>query len=39
MNVTNIADPGQLTRDADVALERISAARAEIGARILRDPP
>ena len=31
MNVTNIADPGQLTRDADVALERISAARAEIG--------
>src|SRR5271163_525468 len=31
MNVTNIADPGQLTRDADAALERISAARAEIG--------
>ena len=31
MNVTNIADPGQLTRDADVALERIAAARAEIG--------
>src|SRR6202035_5225458 len=30
MNVTNIADPGQLTRDADVALERIAAARAEI---------
>ena len=31
MNVTNIADPGQLTRDADAALERISAVRAEIG--------
>ena len=31
MNVTNIADPGQLTRDADAALERIAAARAEIG--------
>src|SRR5271167_2748422 len=31
MNVTNIADPSQLTRDADVALERISAVRAEIG--------
>ena len=31
MSVTNIADPGQLTRDADVALERIAAARAEIG--------
>src|ERR1700675_3509392 len=30
MNVTNIADPGQLTRDADLALERIAAARAEI---------
>ena len=27
MNVTNIADPGQLTRDADVALERIAAVR------------
>src|SRR3984957_10179326 len=34
MNVTNIADPGQLTRDADVALERIAAARTEIGAVI-----
>src|SRR5271166_3061148 len=31
MNVTNIADPGQLTRDADAALERVAAARAEIG--------
>ncbi len=31
MTVTNIADPGQLTRDADAALERIAAARAEIG--------
>src|SRR6202041_3024531 len=31
MSVTNIADPGQLTRDADVALERIAAVRAEIG--------
>ena len=31
MNVTNIADPGQLTRDADLALERIAAARSEIG--------
>ena len=31
MNVTNIADPSQLTRDADAALERIAAARAEIG--------
>ena len=31
MSVTNVADPGQLTRDADVALERIAAARAEIG--------
>ena len=34
MSVTNIADPGQLTRDADVALERIAAARAEIGSVI-----
>src|SRR6204780_1335853 len=34
MNVTNIADPGQLTRDADVALERVAAARAEIGSVI-----
>src|SRR6516165_9849578 len=31
MNVTHIADPSQLTRDADTALERISAARTEIG--------
>src|SRR5579864_5802753 len=31
MNVTDIADPAQLTRDADAALERIGAARAEIG--------
>src|SRR6516225_8953732 len=31
MNVTSIADPGQLARDADVALERVAAARAEIG--------
>jgi MoxR-like ATPase len=31
MSVTNIADPAQLTRDADAALERIAAARAEIG--------
>src|SRR5579863_7411117 len=31
MNVTSIADPSQLTRDADAALEHISAARAEIG--------
>ena len=31
MSVTNIADPGQLSRDADAALERIAAARAEIG--------
>src|SRR5580704_17928841 len=31
MNVTNIADPAKLTRDADAALERIAAARAEIG--------
>src|SRR6201994_2009253 len=35
MNVTNIADLDQLTRDADVALERIAAARAEIGSVIL----
>jgi MoxR-like ATPase len=34
MNVTNIADPGQLTRDADVALERIAAARSEVGSVI-----
>src|SRR6202789_3673364 len=34
MSVTSIADPGQLTRDADLALERIAAARAEIGAVI-----
>ena len=34
MTVTNIADPGQLTRDAEAALERIAAARAEIGAVI-----
>src|ERR1700743_947567 len=31
MNGPIIPDPGQLTRDADVALERITAARAEIG--------
>jgi MoxR-like ATPase len=31
MNVTNIADTSQLTREADAALERIGAARAEIG--------
>jgi MoxR-like ATPase len=31
MSVTNIADPAQLTRDADVALERIAAVRTEIG--------
>ena len=31
MSVTNIADPGQLNRDADAALERIAAVRAEIG--------
>ena len=31
MSVTDIADPGQLTRDADAALERIAAVRAEIG--------
>src|ERR1700733_4289380 len=31
MSVTNIADLGQLTRDADVALERVAEARAEIG--------
>src|SRR5579871_6521357 len=34
MNVTNIADPGQLTRDADAALERIAEAREEIGSFI-----
>src|ERR1700728_1587584 len=31
MSVTNIADPAQLTRDADAALERVAAVRAEIG--------
>ena len=31
MNVTDIAEPGQLTRDADAAVERVGAARAEIG--------
>src|SRR6202142_4574296 len=31
MNVTKIVDPGQLTRDADAALERIAAVRTEIG--------
>src|ERR1700685_945200 len=31
MRVSNLADPGQLTRDADVALARFAAARAEIG--------
>src|SRR5271166_729165 len=31
MNVTDIADPTQLTRDADAAVERVGAARAEIG--------
>src|SRR6204780_455343 len=30
MRVSNLADPGQLTRDTDVALARIAAARAEI---------
>ncbi len=34
MSVTDIADPNQLTRDVDAALERIAAARAEIGAVI-----
>src|SRR6202522_3492431 len=34
MSVTNIADPAQLTRDADVALERIAAVRTEIGSVI-----
>src|SRR5208282_5028657 len=34
MNVTDIAEPGQLTRDAAAALERVGAARAEIGAVI-----
>src|SRR6202167_276826 len=34
MRVSNLADPGQLTRDADVALARIAAARAEIGSVI-----
>ena len=31
MNLTSIADPGQLSHDADSALERIAAVRAEIG--------
>src|ERR1700761_9097376 len=31
MSVTNSADPNQLSRDTDIALERIAAARAEIG--------
>jgi MoxR-like ATPase len=31
MNVTDISDVSQLTRDVDLALERITAARAEIG--------
>src|SRR6202522_1808380 len=34
MRVSNLADPGQLTRDADMALARIAAARAEIGSVI-----
>ncbi len=34
MSATNAAEPGLLTRDVDVALERIAAARAEIGAVI-----
>ena len=34
MNVTEHRRSGQLTRDADAALERIAAARAEIGAVI-----
>ncbi len=34
MSVTDIADPNQLTRDVDAALERIAVARAEIGAVI-----
>ena len=34
MSATNIAEPIQLTRDAEAALERIGAARAEIGAVI-----
>ncbi len=32
MSVTDIAEPDQLTRDVDAVLERIAAARAEIGA-------
>ncbi len=31
MTVTDVAEPDQLTRDADAALERIAAARTEIG--------
>jgi MoxR-like ATPase len=34
MSVTDIAEPDQLTRDVDAVLERIAAARAEIGAVI-----
>src|SRR5208337_5268680 len=34
MSATNAAEPGLLTRDVDVALERIAAARTEIGAVI-----
>ena len=34
MSVTDIAEPNPLTRDVDAALERIAAARAEIGAVI-----
>ncbi len=35
MSATNAAEPGLLTRDVDVALERIAAARAAIGEIIL----
>ena len=35
MSATNAAEPGLLTRDVDVALERIAAARAAIGTIIL----
>src|SRR5215469_494217 len=34
MSVTNLAEPAQLSRDVDATLERIAAARAEIGAVI-----
>src|SRR3974390_1742154 len=34
MSATDIAEPVQLTKDAEVALERIGEARAEIGAVI-----